>query len=152
MSRAFNSPAAAVPLLAPWQTAGGLFCRQEQLHGTPLHTHTHTHTQTHTHVQHTHMQTHTITHMQTHTQSHTCKHTHTHSRYSHIHTAAAATAVQMWRPDGLLVAFPVMAYSFTAHPWYLGVFTNMQAPSVRRMTSVTDAVRHAFLVFTAGIT
>eukprot|EP00983_Pelagomonas_calceolata_P117005 1160374-Pelagomonas_calceolata.AAC.7 len=61
------------------------------------------------------------------------------------HAAAATTAVQMWRPDGLLVAFPVMAYSFTAHPWYLGIFTSMQAPSVRRMTGVTDAVSVHFM-------
>jgi len=77
MSRAFNSPAAAVPLLAPWQTAGGLFCRQEQLHGTPLHTHTHTHTHKHTHTYNTHTCKHT--------QSHTCKHTHNHT-HANTHT------------------------------------------------------------------
>ena len=56
--------------------------------------------------------------------------------------AAAATVgpLALWRLDGLLVAFPVMAYSFTAHPYYLGIFRNLQSGSVARMMSVTDTV------------
>ncbi len=50
-------------------------------------------------------------------------------------------AVRLWDTDGLLVAFPVMAYSFTAHPYYLGIYQNMQGGSVRRMAEVTDQVR-----------
>lgn len=42
------------------------------------------------------------------------------------HTLGAA-AKHLWRPDGLLVSFPMMAYGFTAHPDYLGVYQNLQA-------------------------
>lgn len=47
----------------------------------------------------------------------------------------------MWRSEGLLVAFPVMAYGFTAHPYYLGIFQNLNASGVRKMADVTDMVR-----------
>lgn len=42
------------------------------------------------------------------------------------HTLGAASK-HLWRPDGLLVSFPMMAYGFTAHPDYLGVYQNLQA-------------------------
>lgn len=48
--------------------------------------------------------------------------------------------MDLWNMDGLLVAFPVMAYSFTAHPYYLGIYSNMQTASPRRMLHVTDTV------------
>jgi hypothetical protein len=38
------------------------------------------------------------------------------------------------------VAFPVMAYSFTAHPYYLGIYNNLAAATPARMLSVTDMV------------
>ncbi|KAG1666993.1 hypothetical protein FOA52_014305 [Chlamydomonas sp. UWO 241] len=51
----------------------------------------------------------------------------------------ASGGMHLWRPDGLLVAFPVMAYGFTsAHPYYLGIYQNMQNASVGRMVSLTD--------------
>ncbi|GFH19163.1 Aa_trans domain-containing protein, partial [Haematococcus lacustris] len=57
------------------------------------------------------------------------------------YVAAAHGEIRMWRMDGLLVAFPVMAYSFTAHPYYLGIFTSMQKPTQAGMLHVTDTVR-----------
>ncbi|MEW5298488.1 MAG: hypothetical protein WDW36_001604 [Sanguina aurantia] len=50
----------------------------------------------------------------------------------------ASGAVVMWRSEGLLVAFPVMAYGFTAHPYYLGIFQNLNGSGVRKMADVTD--------------
>lgn len=55
--------------------------------------------------------------------------------------AAATGVVELWHSDGLLVAFPIIAYSFTAHPYYLGIFNNMQTASTKRMVKVTDMVR-----------
>jgi len=54
--------------------------------------------------------------------------------------AAAAAPMSTWDPSGLLVALPVMAYSFTAHPYYLGIYEMLSAPSVKRMNAVTDQV------------
>ena len=34
-----------------------------------------------------------------------------------------------------------MAYGFTAHPYYLGIYSNMQTASIKRMGRVTDVVR-----------
>ncbi|KAJ9516084.1 hypothetical protein QJQ45_024517 [Haematococcus lacustris] len=56
------------------------------------------------------------------------------------YVAAAHGEIRMWRMDGLLVAFPVMAYSFTAHPYYLGIFTSMQKPTQAGMLHVTDTL------------
>lgn len=53
---------------------------------------------------------------------------------------AAASRLLIWEMDGLLVAFPVMAYGFTAHPYYLGIYQMMPAPNVKRMNRVTDMV------------
>jgi sodium-coupled neutral amino acid transporter 10 len=55
--------------------------------------------------------------------------------------ADGAAKLLMWQPDGLLVAFPVMAYGFTAHPYYLGIYAMLPSPNVRRMGRVTDLVR-----------
>ncbi len=46
----------------------------------------------------------------------------------------------MWQPEGLLVAFPVIVYSFTAHPYYLGIFNNLHSATFMRMSHVTDVV------------
>lgn len=51
---------------------------------------------------------------------------------------ATAGALTTWKIEGLLVAFPVMAYGFTAHPYYLGIYGTMQGPSIKRMGRVTD--------------
>jgi amino acid permease len=53
---------------------------------------------------------------------------------------AGTGALHVWNPEGLLVAFPVIVYSFTAHPYYLGIYSNMRTPSPSRMTRVTDLV------------
>ncbi len=53
----------------------------------------------------------------------------------------ASASLHVWQLDGLLVAFPVMAFSFTAHPYYLGIYSNLTAPSHSRMLYVTDMVR-----------
>lgn len=54
--------------------------------------------------------------------------------------AAAASPLVLWEPEGLLVAFPVIVFSFTAHPYYLGIFNNLQAATFSRMTKVTNLV------------
>ncbi len=53
----------------------------------------------------------------------------------------ASTVLHIWRPDGLLVSFSVMAYSFTAHPYYLGIYNNLATATPTRMLRVTDLVR-----------
>uniref|UniRef100_A0A7S0RDG9 Amino acid transporter transmembrane domain-containing protein n=1 Tax=Chlamydomonas leiostraca TaxID=1034604 RepID=A0A7S0RDG9_9CHLO len=45
----------------------------------------------------------------------------------------------MWRWDGLLMSFPVMAYGYTAHSDYLGIYTDMRNPTTTRMLQVTDS-------------
>ena len=57
------------------------------------------------------------------------------------------STTKLWEKDGLLVAFPVMAYSFTAHPYYLGIYQNLQQPTHRKMIWVTDLA----LLFAAGV-
>ncbi|GAX76712.1 hypothetical protein CEUSTIGMA_g4158.t1 [Chlamydomonas eustigma] len=61
--------------------------------------------------------------------------------------ALALSATHSWRPNGLLVSFPVMAYGFTAHPYYLGIYQNMQTASFKRMSNVTDTA----MAFTAAL-
>ncbi|GIL69642.1 hypothetical protein Vretifemale_561, partial [Volvox reticuliferus] len=56
----------------------------------------------------------------------------------HPAAAAVASSVTMWRPEGLLVAFPVIVYSFTAHPYYLGIFNNLRGATFTRMSRVTN--------------
>lgn len=60
-----------------------------------------------------------------------------------VPAAADVTAAPMrtWDASGFLVALPVMAYSFTGHPYFLGIYEMLSAPSVRRMNAVTDQVR-----------
>jgi hypothetical protein len=57
------------------------------------------------------------------------------------------STTKLWEQDGLLVAFPVMAYCFTAHPYYLGIYQNLQQPTHKRMLWVTDLA----LLFAAGV-
>ena len=54
--------------------------------------------------------------------------------------AAAGGRLLLWRAEGLLVAFPVMAYGFTAHPYYLGIYGMLPSPSTGSMMQVTDMV------------
>lgn len=64
-------------------------------------------------------------------------------------TAAVVSTMQTWNPDGLLLAFPVMAYGFTAHPYYLGIYQMLATPNIKRMNKVTDAVSAAYTLFQA---
>jgi sodium-coupled neutral amino acid transporter 10 len=65
--------------------------------------------------------------------------------------AAAATlmppVLHMWHVQGVLVSLPVMAYGFTAHQYYMGIYTMLKAPSVRKMKYVTDLA----LLICAGV-
>jgi amino acid permease len=54
------------------------------------------------------------------------------------HALAHRNSLQSWEMDGLLVSFPVMAYGFTAHPYYLGIFAMMPKRDVKQMSRVTD--------------
>lgn len=47
----------------------------------------------------------------------------------------------MWRPEGLLVSLPVIVFSFTVHPYFLGIFNQLQSANFPRMQKVTDVVR-----------
>lgn len=49
--------------------------------------------------------------------------------------------------QGVLVSLPVMAYGFTAHQYYMGIYTMLKAPTVRKMKLVTDAA----LLVCAGV-
>jgi len=49
--------------------------------------------------------------------------------------------------QGVLVSLPVMAYGFTAHQYYMGIYTMLKAPSVRKMKLVTDTA----LLVCAGV-
>eukprot|EP00198_Chlamydomonas_reinhardtii_P010547 XP_001699884.1 amino acid transporter [Chlamydomonas reinhardtii] len=67
--------------------------------------------------------------------------------------AAAASPLVLWEPEGLLVAFPVIVFSFTAHPYYLGIFNNLQAATFSRMTKVTNLAMglSSLLYFIVGV-
>lgn len=47
----------------------------------------------------------------------------------------------LWRTEGILVAFPVVAYGFTAHQFLFNIYATLRVPSVKRMTSVVQQVR-----------
>eukprot|EP00775_Hariotina_reticulata_P003815 gene3815-4072_t len=55
--------------------------------------------------------------------------------------------LHMWHLQGALVSLPVMAYGFTAHQYYMGIYTMLKAPSVRKMKLITDMA----LVICAGV-
>jgi sodium-coupled neutral amino acid transporter 10 len=46
---------------------------------------------------------------------------------------AKASNIQSWEMDGLLVAFPVMAYGFTAHPYYIGIYNMLPRRDTKQM-------------------
>ena len=47
----------------------------------------------------------------------------------------------LWRTDGLLVAFPVIAYGYTAHQFLFNIYATLRVPSVKRMVNVVQHVR-----------
>ena len=49
----------------------------------------------------------------------------------------------LWRTDGLLIAFPVVAYGFTAHQFLFNIYATLRVPSVKRMVGVVQNVRTA---------
>ncbi len=57
----------------------------------------------------------------------------------------------MWRPEGLLVSLPVIVFSFTVHPYFLGIFNQLQSANFPRMQKVTDVVRRGFRALGTGI-
>ena len=46
-----------------------------------------------------------------------------------------------WRPAGILVAFPVVAYGFTTHHFLFTIYASLKTPSARRVTLVAQKVR-----------
>ena len=51
----------------------------------------------------------------------------------------------LWRPEGILVAFPVVAYGFTAHQFLFNIYATLRVPSVKRMTGVVQNVCNLYL-------
>lgn len=45
-----------------------------------------------------------------------------------------------WRPSGILVAFPVVAYGFTTHHFLFTIYASLKTPSARRVTLVAQKV------------
>lgn len=58
----------------------------------------------------------------------------THTRRPN-HTPAA-DQLAWWRPQGIGVAFPVIAFGFTAHQVLFAIYGSLRAPSVRRINGV----------------
>lgn len=53
----------------------------------------------------------------------------------------AAGPLLYWRPAGVLLAFPVVAYGFTTHHFIFVIYSSLKSPSVKRMTLVAQKVR-----------
>ena len=51
-----------------------------------------------------------------------------------------AGTLLLWRPEGALIAFPVVAYGFTAHQFLFSICSSLKAPTVKNMTSVVQQV------------
>ena len=56
----------------------------------------------------------------------------------------SAGPLVLWRTDGLLIAFPVVAYGFTAHQFLFNIYATLRVPSVKRMVGVVQNVREGF--------
>ncbi len=56
------------------------------------------------------------------------------------HAWDGAGPVVYWKLDGLLIAFPLLAYGFTSQQFVFGVYQSLRAPTVQRMTSVVKQV------------
>jgi hypothetical protein len=54
--------------------------------------------------------------------------------------AAFAEAIVIWDWEGLLVAFPVVTYGFTAHHFLFGINSSLRQSSVKRMSLVVRRV------------
>ena len=48
----------------------------------------------------------------------------------------AAGSLTWWEWDGVLVAFPVVAYGFCAHQILFSIYSSMRSASLKRMTGV----------------
>ena len=57
------------------------------------------------------------------------------------HPFRHAGPLVLWRTDGLLIAFPVIAYGFTAHQFLFNIYATLRVPSVKRMVNVVHHVR-----------
>ena len=55
----------------------------------------------------------------------------------------------LWRTDGLLIAFPVIAYGFTAHQFLFNIYATLRVPSVKRMVGVVQHVRRCWSLLPA---
>ncbi|KAL4527497.1 hypothetical protein Ndes2526A_g08720 [Nannochloris sp. 'desiccata'] len=58
-------------------------------------------------------------------------------------TASSFSTLQWWDWNGVLTAFPVIAYSFTAHQVLFAVYLGMNKPSVQKMTGVVTKTMSA---------
>lgn len=54
--------------------------------------------------------------------------------------------VILWKPEGILIAFPLLAYGFTSQQFLFSVYSTLRAPSVQRMTSVVKQALSACAV------
>ena len=45
----------------------------------------------------------------------------------------------LWKPSGLIVAFPIMLYSYTAHNVIFPIYHNLKVPSLGNIKSVTES-------------
>lgn len=43
-----------------------------------------------------------------------------------------------WRWEGVLVAFPIVSYGFTAHQYLFQIYPSSQRPSMRKMTTMVQ--------------
>lgn len=48
----------------------------------------------------------------------------------------SSSHVSWWQWEGALVAFPVVAYSFTAHQALFPIYSTLQRPNIKKMISV----------------
>ena len=61
---------------------------------------------------------------------------------------AGSEALVLWRMKGLIVAFPIMFYSFTAHTVIFPIYHNLKSPSLANIKSVTaSALSIVFTVY-----
>ena len=63
--------------------------------------------------------------------------------------AEAASGLVLWRAKGLIVAFPIMFYSFTAHTVIFPIYHNLKSPSLANIKAVTSSALS--IVFTVYI-
>ena len=54
--------------------------------------------------------------------------------------------ILLWRPDGALIAFPMIAYGFTAHQFLFNIYSSLKSPTVKNMTGVVQQVCEPLLL------